>query len=276
VTELTFVEQKPMEGREQTLSAGSTIGREGCDVNLMDPEVSRRHATIREEGGGSLAIEDLGSTNGTYVNGARISSVTVLSDGDTVRLGNTVWSIRAVVAPAGATTAGQVQSGGPQVTAARSVPSDIDVPSAPPAPPASAPPAAPAAPEPQPTTAQAVPAAPPAAPAPQPTTAQAIPAAAAAPPAARAAAAAPQQPAQPGAPSAAPVGRRGDVEAPPEVAPSAIRRVLPPPAPGAAPVFQPPGARPGGSAATRVEATVVCMIIVAAVAAVLAIYFITY
>jgi predicted component of type VI protein secretion system len=250
VTELTFVEQKPMEGREQTLSAGSTIGREGCDVNLMDPEVSRRHATIREEGGGSLAIEDLGSTNGTYVNGARISSVTVLSDGDTVRLGNTVWSIRAVVAPAGATTVGQVQSGGPQVTAARSVPSDIDVPSAPPAPPA--------------------------APEPQPTTAQAIPAAAAAPPAARAAAAAPQQPAQPGAPSAAPVGRRGDVEAPPEVAPSAIRRVLPPPAPGAAPVFQPPGARPGGSAATRVEATVVCMIIVAAVAAVLAIYFITY
>jgi predicted component of type VI protein secretion system len=262
VTELTFVEQKPMEGREQTLSAGSTIGREGCDVNLMDPEVSRRHATIREEGGDSLAIEDLGSTNGTYVNGARISSVTVLRDGDTVRLGNTVWSIRAAVAPAGATTVGQVQSGGPQVTAARSVPSDIDVPSAPP-------PAAPAAPEPQPTTAQAIPAAP-AAPEPQPTTAQAIPAAPPAPPAA------PQQPAQPAAPSAAPVGRRGDVEAPPEVAPSAIRRVLPPPAPGAAPVFQPPGARPGGSAATRVEATVVCMIIVAAVAAVLAIYFITY
>jgi predicted component of type VI protein secretion system len=242
VTELTFVEQKPMEGREQTLSAGSTIGREGCDVNLMDPEVSRRHATIRDQGG-SLAIEDLGSTNGTFVNGSRITVVTVLKDGDEVRLGNTVWSIRAS-APAGATTVGQVQpaAAAPQVTAARAVPSDIDVPSAPPA--------APAPPQPQVTAAQPVQAAAPAPPA--------------------------QQPAQPAPPSAAPVGRRGDVEAPPEVAPSAIRRVLPPPAPGAAPVFQPPGARPRGSAATRTDATIVCMIIVAAVAAALVIYFVTY
>src|SRR4051812_7191446 len=232
-----------MEGREQILSAGSTIGREGCDVNLMDPEVSRRHATIRDQGG-SLGIEDLGSTNGTFVNGTRITAVTVLNDGDEVRLGNTVWSIRgAAAADAGATTVGQVQSGAPQVTAARAVPSDIEVPSAPPA-------AAPQA-----TTAQQVPAA-------------AAPAQPAAPVA--------QQPAQPAAPSAAPVGRRGDVEAPPEVAPSAIRRVLPPPAAGSAPVFQPPGARSGGSAATRTDATVVCMIIVAAVAVALVIYFVTY
>jgi predicted component of type VI protein secretion system len=248
VIDLIFVEQKPMEGREQTLQAGATIGREGCDVNLMDPEVSRRHATIRDQGG-SLGIEDLGSTNGTYVNGQRITVVTVLSDGDTVRLGNTIWSIRSSAPPpapappppaadAGATSVGQVQPGAPQVTAARSVPTDIQVPSAPPA-----------------------------APAPQPTTAQAVPAAAAA---------APQQPAQPAPPSERPVGRRGDVEEPPEVAPSAIRRVLPPPAAGQAPVFQPPGARPGGSAATRIEATVVCMIIVAAVAAALVIYFVTY
>jgi predicted component of type VI protein secretion system len=242
VTELIFVEQKPMEGREQSLQAGATIGREGCDVNLMDPEVSRRHATIVDQGG-SLALQDLGSTNGTYVNGARISSVVVLKDGDEVRLGNTVWSIRgAAPAGAGATSIGSVPSAAPQVTAARSVPVDIDVPSAPPAP--------------QPTTAQQVPAAVAAAPAPP------------APPA-------PQQPAQPAAPSSAPVGRRGDVEAPPDVAPSAIRRVLPPPAPGQAPVFQPPGARPGGSAATRVEATVVCMAIVLAVAVLLVIYFIS-
>jgi hypothetical protein len=143
-----------------------------------------------------------------------------------------------------------VQSGAPQVTTARAVPSDIAVPSS--------------APDPQATTAQQVPAAAAAA-------APAAPAAAAAP----APPAAPQQPAQPAAPSAAPVGRRGDVEAPPEVAPSAIRRVLPPPAPGAAPVFQPPGARPGGSAATRVEATLVCMIIAVAVFVGLLLYFIT-
>src|SRR4051794_40540589 len=223
-----------MEGREQTLEPGATIGREGCDVNLMDPEVSRRHAAIRDQGG-SLAIEDLGSTNGTFVNGTRITSVTVLKDGDEVRLGNTVWSMRSN-APAenengaGATSIGTPAASAPQVTAARSVPSDIQVPA------------------PQATTAQAVPAAAPAA---------------------------PQQPAQPAAPSAAPVGRRGDVEAPPEVVPSAIRRVVLPPTPGKAPVFQNPGARPGGSAATRLDATIVCMIIVAATAAALVIYFIT-
>src|SRR3954447_5750006 len=120
-----------MEGREQILSAGSTIGREGCDVNLMDPEVSRRHATIRDQGG-SLAIEDLGSTNGTFVNGTRITAVTVLKDGDEVRLGHTGRSIRGASAGAGATTVGQVQSAAPQVTAARAVPSDIEVPSSPP------------------------------------------------------------------------------------------------------------------------------------------------
>ena len=57
--------------------------------------------------------------------------------------------------------------------------------------------------------------------------------------------------------------------------PSAIRRVVLPPTPGQAPVFQNPGSRPGGSAATRLDATIVCMIIVAATAAALVIYFIT-
>jgi predicted component of type VI protein secretion system len=262
VSDLIFVEQKPMEGREQALSPGATIGREGCDVNLMDPEVSRRHAAIRDQGG-SLAIEDLGSTNGTYVNGARISVVTVLGAGDEVRLGNTVWAIRSNAPAAGATSVGSVPpaaSAAPQVTSARAVPTDIQVPSSPPP-----------AQDPQATTAQQVPAAAASAAPPAPPAPPAAPVA----PAAPAAPVAAQQPAQPAAPSSAPVGRRGDVEAPPEVAPSAIRRVLPPPAPGQAPVFQPPGARPGGSAATRLEATVVCMAIVLAVAVLLVIYFIS-
>src|SRR3954447_26526337 len=113
-----------MEGREQILSAGSTIGREGCDVNLMDPEVSRRHAEIRDQGG-ALGIEDLGSTNGTFVNGTRISALTVLNNGDEVRLGNTVWTIRAAVAAgngAGATSVGTPAAGAPQVTTAREIP----------------------------------------------------------------------------------------------------------------------------------------------------------
>src|SRR5439155_7186025 len=85
-----------------------------------------------------------------------------------------------------------------------------------------------------------------------------------------------QQPAAPATPSARPVGRRGDVDAPPEVAPSAIRRVLPPSAAGAPPAFQTPGSHPGGSAATRLDATIVCLIIVAAAAAALIVYFVTH
>jgi predicted component of type VI protein secretion system len=148
VSDLIFVEQKPMEGREHALQAGATIGREGCEVNLMDPEVSRRHATIRDQGG-SLAIEDLGSTNGTFVNDQRISVVTVLREGDVVRLGNTVWTMRSNAPAPQATSIGHAAAGGPQVTAARSVPTDIQTPAPPaPAPPAPAPvAAAPAAPQ---------------------------------------------------------------------------------------------------------------------------------
>ncbi|MEA2428825.1 MAG: hypothetical protein QOF37_2453 [Thermoleophilaceae bacterium] len=239
--EFVFVEEKPMEGREVQPTPGAVIGREGTDIVLAaDPEVSRRHAAIREHDGG-LAIEDLGSTNGTFVNDERIEGVRALSNGDVVRLGNTVWKVRGPAQPdAGATTVGQVPIGAPQVTAARAVPTDL--------PPAAAAAVPPAAPGPAPPT-PAPPA--PSAPAPR----------------------APQAPAEPAAPSRAAVGPRGDVPAPPEVAPSAIRRVLPPPTPGNVPAFTPPSQRKGGSAATRVEATVVCLIFAVAVAVALAIYF---
>jgi predicted component of type VI protein secretion system len=206
-----------MEGREVEPTPDAVIGREGTDIVLADPEVSRRHAAIRAHGDG-VAIEDLGSTNGTYVNDQRVQGTQPLSDGDTVRLGNTVWRVRATAAAAGATMVGQVPAA-PQVTSARAVPTDLQPPT------------------------------------PQP----------------------PAQPAAPAAPSPQAVGRRGDVPAPPEVAPSAIRRVLPPPGAGQAPAFSPPGSRQitskTGSAATRVEATIVCLAIVLIVAVVVTVYF---
>lgn len=62
------------------------VGREpGCDLLLSDPTVSRRHARIWLEAG-QVCIEDLGSSVGTYVNGARITRRTV-RPGDTVRFG---------------------------------------------------------------------------------------------------------------------------------------------------------------------------------------------
>jgi ABC transport system ATP-binding/permease protein len=89
---LRTVEERPMAGRVVILEPGATIGREGCEIVLPDPEVSRRHAVLRDAESG-LLIEDLGSLNGTFVNGERIAAPVALQPGDTVQLGNTVWRI---------------------------------------------------------------------------------------------------------------------------------------------------------------------------------------
>ena len=66
-----------------------SIGRlPDCQIPLNDTNVSRRHAEIRAAGSGFVAV-DLGSTNGTKVNGVRIAGERVLSDGDTVTVGAT-------------------------------------------------------------------------------------------------------------------------------------------------------------------------------------------
>ena len=67
-----------------------TIGRSaGNDLVMADPEVSRRHIRIVRRADG-FAVEDTGSTNGTFVNGQRITHLTLLQDGDTIDLGDTV------------------------------------------------------------------------------------------------------------------------------------------------------------------------------------------
>jgi pSer/pThr/pTyr-binding forkhead associated (FHA) protein len=90
---LIFVETHPLSGRLIELADGATVGREGCDIVLADPEVSRRHALLRDTPERGPTIEDLGSTNGTFVNDRRIGSVMGLQPGDVVRLGKTVWSV---------------------------------------------------------------------------------------------------------------------------------------------------------------------------------------
>jgi hypothetical protein len=92
-----FVEETPVQGREHHLTPGAVIGREGCDIVLADPRVSRRHATLHLLDSGP-AIEDLGSSNGTFVNELRITGVMALAPGDRVRLGNTVLRFGTVAA----------------------------------------------------------------------------------------------------------------------------------------------------------------------------------
>ena len=72
-----------------------------------DSEISRVHARVYHDPSGQLMVEDLGSTNGTFVNGNRIAAATPLRSGDQVRVGQTTMSVTGGAAE-GATTVGQV------------------------------------------------------------------------------------------------------------------------------------------------------------------------
>jgi putative serine protease PepD len=113
-----------------------TIGRDAsCDLTLNDGKASRRHAALRVLPDGRATLYDLGSSNGTYVDGKRVQSM-LLTGNEQVQIGDTVLS--AVTSPAaqplggaeGVTSVGQVvPAGGVGVT-----PPPQPVPTAPPPP----------------------------------------------------------------------------------------------------------------------------------------------
>ncbi len=75
-----------------------SLGRSsGCEVALNDTECSRRHALINPQAGGEFWIVDLGSTNGTHVNGRRLVRPTQLSNGDRILLGRSELVFRGSV-----------------------------------------------------------------------------------------------------------------------------------------------------------------------------------
>ena len=77
------------------------IGRhaEGAGRLADDEEISRSHARLSLDRTGFCAIEDLGSTNGTYVNGLRIKGPETLSEGDTIEVGATTLVVRELPIP---------------------------------------------------------------------------------------------------------------------------------------------------------------------------------
>lgn len=83
-------------GQSIPLSSGSiSVGREiGNELMVDDPTVSRRHSQLRMDDSG-LFVVDLGSSNGTYVNGAKIAAETVLNTGDTVQFGAVQFKVEA-------------------------------------------------------------------------------------------------------------------------------------------------------------------------------------
>lgn len=82
-----------VEGRKVVVGpAGAILGRgRQSDIVLNDPNVSRQHAEIRPRGG-SWVLTDLGSTNGSQINGRRIDGSEVLRPGDEIELGASVMT----------------------------------------------------------------------------------------------------------------------------------------------------------------------------------------
>jgi predicted component of type VI protein secretion system len=84
-----IVTQGPNPGYEYILQEEeTTIGRSANNsIVLPSPEISRRHAHLWHEGD-SILLEDLGSTNGTFVNNARLYKQVALYDGDEIQFGD--------------------------------------------------------------------------------------------------------------------------------------------------------------------------------------------
>jgi hypothetical protein len=81
-------------GSEHPVEGELVLGRDQASADLVidDPGVSRRHARLVTDGGG-VVVEDLGSSNGTFVNGERITAPVELGADDEVQVGGTVLGV---------------------------------------------------------------------------------------------------------------------------------------------------------------------------------------
>jgi class 3 adenylate cyclase len=93
------MKEGPLAGQRIPVDAEVVVGRVEADLTIDDPLISRRHATIRPHSAG-LEIEDLGSLNGTWVNGERVDGRRVLAGGDLVQVGDASFEVEVAVEPA--------------------------------------------------------------------------------------------------------------------------------------------------------------------------------
>jgi hypothetical protein len=96
-------------GSSIALDAELVIGRSTPGLGSLggDSEISRVHARVYHDPSGQLMVEDLGSTNGTFVNGNRLSGAQALRSGDQVRVGQTTMTVEGGAAD-GATAIGAI------------------------------------------------------------------------------------------------------------------------------------------------------------------------
>lgn len=86
----------PDAGKQFAFNGPMEVGRDpSCEINLTDDLVSRVHARLRVQNG-SAVVEDLESTNGTFLNGLQLHAETPFNPGDHLLLGVTVIELRTV------------------------------------------------------------------------------------------------------------------------------------------------------------------------------------
>jgi hypothetical protein len=86
----------PLAGQTIEVENELVFGRQDTDITIDDLELSRRHAVVRRHAN-RLQVEDLGSSNGTFVDGNRIDAPTLLGGGAEIRLGVTVLVVEGVL-----------------------------------------------------------------------------------------------------------------------------------------------------------------------------------
>ncbi len=90
---LRVIEPAMFAGQIFGLADETTLGRApGCLIQLDDTYVSTVHARVSRSGE-EYVVEDLGSTNGTYVNRSKVTAPTLLREGDRLQVGNVVMEL---------------------------------------------------------------------------------------------------------------------------------------------------------------------------------------
>jgi len=92
--EIVFVRSESQAGESYVIKDALTLGRSpDADVLLDDPYASEFHLRLISEDD-RLTLHDLGSTNGTYLNGRRVTNPVVLRKSDSLQVGKTVIEVR--------------------------------------------------------------------------------------------------------------------------------------------------------------------------------------
>lgn len=91
---LAVIEGENLKGKSFDIGSELVIGRaDRCHIVLDDTYVSQVHARVFQKGDAYM-VEDLGSTNGTYLNRRKVTSASPVQKGDRIKIGKTVMELR--------------------------------------------------------------------------------------------------------------------------------------------------------------------------------------